>query len=135
MAIAFIYLQSIPNRWPFFNHFVPAENTETDAKSKVTDGRRAIVKAKAKYSYPWWISENPPEIFWGQLNEATMIVPLDTFLEVGKRAMGREVFKQELADRQALMDELMERVPEATLKAIRAKMPTRKRADDRQAAS
>ena len=56
-------------------------------------------------------------------------------LEAAKHAMGREVFKQELADRQALMDELMERVPEATLKAIRAKMPARKQADHHQAAS
>jgi len=97
--------------------------------------RRVIAKAKAKYGYPWWVSENPLEIFWGQLNEETMIVPLEKFLEAAKHAMGREVFKQELADRQALMDELVERVPEATLKAIRAKMSARKQADNSQAMS
>ena len=112
-----------------------SESAETDEKSKVSDDCRAVAKAKAKYGYPWWISENPLELFWGQLNEETMIVPLEKFLEAGARAMGREVFKQELADRQALMDELLERVPEATLKAIRAKMPARKQPGDRQAAS
>lgn len=112
-----------------------SENAEAAEESKVSNDLRAVAKAKAKYGYPWWVSKNPLELFWGQLNEETMIVPLETFLEAAKRAMGREVFKQELADRQALMDELVERVPEATLKAIRAKMPTRKQADDRQAVS
>jgi hypothetical protein len=112
-----------------------SEDTEAGEKSSLSDDRRALAKAKAKYSYPWWASENPLEVFWGQLNEEIMIVPLEKFLDAAKRAMGREVFKQELADRQALMDELMERVPEATLKAIRAKMPARKQADHHQAAS
>jgi len=40
--------------------------------------------------------------------------------------MGREVFKQELADRKALMDELLERTPEAALREILAKMPAQK---------
>jgi integrase len=112
-----------------------SESAETGEKSKATDDRRTVAKAKAKYNYPWWVSENSLETFWGQLNEETMVVPLQTFLEVAKRAMGREVFKQELADRQALMDEFVERVPEATLKAIRAKMSVRKQTDDRQTAS
>lgn len=112
-----------------------SEDTEAGEKSSLSDDRRALAKAKAKYSYPWWASENPLEVFWGQLNEEIMIVPLEKFLEAAKRAMGREVFKQELADRQALMDEFAERVPEATLKAIRARMQARKQTDDRQATS
>ena len=28
-----------------------------------------VAEAKAKYSYPWWASENPIEVFWGQINE------------------------------------------------------------------
>ena len=42
------------------------------------------------------------------------------------QTMGREVFKQELADRQALMDELTERVPEVTLREAVAKIAARK---------
>ena len=99
--------------------------TETEAvKSEVAaDDRRAIAKAKTKYSYPWWVSENPPEVFWGQLHEAVWIVPVEKFLETAKQAMGRVVFKQELADRPALADEFLARTPEATLNEVRAKIP------------
>jgi integrase len=90
------------------------------------DDRRAIAKVKAKYGYPWWASENPLEVFWGQLNEETLIVPVEKLLEMAGQTMGREVFKQELADRQALMDELTERVPEATLREAVAKIAARK---------
>jgi hypothetical protein len=88
--------------------------------------RRAIAKVKAKYSYPWWASENPLEVFLGQLNEETSIVPTEKLLETAKQAMGRDVLKQELSDRQALMDEVVERVPEATLREAVAKIAVRK---------
>jgi integrase len=96
-------------------------------KSSVsTDDRRAIAKAKAKYNYPWWVSENPLEVFWGQLNEAVWIVPIEKFLEAAKHAMGRQVFKQEFADRPALVDEFLERTPEATRRDLLAKIPAQK---------
>jgi hypothetical protein len=94
--------------------------------SATADERRAIAKAKAKYSYPWWASENPLEVFWGQLNEETLIVPTEKLLEIAKQTMGREMFKQELANRQVLMDELVERVPEATLREAAAKIATQR---------
>jgi hypothetical protein len=46
-----------------------AEDAKTGDKISAPDDRRTIAKAKTKYSYPWWVSENPLEIFWGQLNE------------------------------------------------------------------
>jgi hypothetical protein len=93
-------------------------------KSEITVGdRRTIAKAKTKYSYPWWVSENPLEVFWGQLHESVWIVPIEKFLETATRAMGRQVFKQEFADLPALADEFSARTPEATLNEIRAKIP------------
>jgi hypothetical protein len=88
--------------------------------------RRAIAKAKTKYSYPWWASENLLEVFWGQLNEEVFIVPMETLLGAAKQAMGRQVLKQEFSDRQALRDELLERTPEATIREITARMPAQK---------
>ena len=84
--------------------------------------RRAVAKAKAKYVYPWWAAENPLEVFWGQLNEETRVISVEKFLEVAKRAMGREVLKSELADSEALVDELSARIPANTLDDVRAKM-------------
>jgi integrase len=112
-----------------------AEDAKTGDKISAPDDRRAIAKAKTKYSYPWWVSENPLEIFWGQLNENAQIVPLEKFLEAAKEAMAREVLKQELNDRQALADEFSERVPEATFNEILAKIPARKQDGDRHAAN
>ena len=97
------------------------------------DERRAIANAKAKYGYPWWASENPLEVFWGQLNEETRIVSVEKFLEVAKQAMGREVLKSELADREALVDELSARIPAKTLDEVRAKISAQN-ATDRKAA-
>ena len=73
--------------------------------------RRAIAKAKAKYGYAWWVSQNPLEVFWGQIHEEASIVPLERFLDAAKQAMGREVFHQELNDREALIDEFVEIFP------------------------
>ena len=74
----------------------------SEAPVTAADDRRAIAKAKTKYSYPWWVSENPLEVFWGQLHEEVWIVPVEKFLETAKQAMGRQVLKQEFADRLAL---------------------------------
>jgi hypothetical protein len=83
---------------------------------------KTIAQAKAKYGYPWWASANPLEVFWGQINEEVQIVPLDKYRSCAQEAMKREVFAEELADRQALKDELMERVVRATLDDIAAKI-------------
>jgi len=85
-------------------------------------GKKAIAQAKAKYTYPWWASKNALEVLWGQLNEAVQIVPLDKFLACAKEAMNREVFLDELADRQSLKEEFSERIPKATLVELTSKI-------------
>jgi len=103
----------------------PAE-TETGKSPAPADDRRAIAKAKAKYRYPWWVSENPLKVFWGQLHETVWIVPIEKFLEIANQAMGRQVLKQEFADRSALADEFRERMPESVRLELLAKFPTQK---------
>jgi hypothetical protein len=91
--------------------------TVASAKSNKT-----AAQAKAAYSYPWWASSNPIEVFLGQANEPVQIVPLPKFLQSAKAAMGREVFEQELAEPLALVDELAERVGVSTIEALKAKL-------------
>ena len=102
--------------------FPKSADAEAADQPTVAEDRRAIANAKAKYGYPWWASENPLEVFWGQLNEETRIVSVEKFLEVAKQAMGREVLKSELTDHEALVDELSARVPAKTLDDVRAKI-------------
>jgi sulfur relay (sulfurtransferase) complex TusBCD TusD component (DsrE family) len=59
--------------------------------------------------------EKPPFTISGQLNEAVQIVPPDKFHVCAKAAMNRDVFSDELADRQSLKEEWSERVPKAAL--------------------
>ena len=99
---------------------------KAEKASAPADDRRAIAKAKAKYGYPWWVSENPLEVFWGQLHEEVSIIPIEKFLETAKQAMGRQVLKQEFADRPALVDEFLERTPEAVRLELLAKFPAQK---------
>ena len=101
-------------------------NKHAQAQTSATpDGRRAVAKAKAKYGYAWWVSQNPLEVFWGQIHEEAQLVPLERLLDAAKQAMGREVFRQELNDRDALIDEFVERIPESSLNEVRAKISAR----------
>ena len=100
----------------------PAE-AKAETSSAPADNRQAVAKAKTKYSYPWWVSENPLEVFWGQLHEEVWIIPVEKFLETAKQAMGRQVLKQEFADRSALIDEFKARTSEAMLNELLAKLP------------
>jgi len=102
------------------------EDVKVNETNPTPDNRRAIAKAKTKYVYPWWVSENPLEVFWGQLQEQVWIVPIEKFLETAKQAMGRQVFKQEFDDRLALADEFLERTSEATCRDLFAKIPALK---------
>ncbi|MGB8371232.1 MAG: hypothetical protein WCF71_18275 [Verrucomicrobiia bacterium] len=81
-----------------------------------------MAQAKAAYSYPWWASSEAIETFWGQANEPVQIVPLPKYIQSAKAAMGREVFEQELAEPQVLLDELQERVGVATIEKLKAKI-------------
>ena len=102
----------------------PATNGAQNGQPVTDNGmdKKTIAQAKAKYAYPWWASANPLEVFWGQLNEDVQIVPLDKYRSCAQDAMKREVFIEELTDRQALKDELTERVAKATLDEITAKI-------------
>jgi integrase len=113
---------------PMANVAEPNARTQTPT---TPDERRAIAAAKAKYGYPWWASENPLEVFWGQLNEEARIVPVEKFLEVAKQAMGREVLKSELTDHEALVDELSARIPTTKLDEVRAKTSAQNATDRR----
>jgi hypothetical protein len=86
------------------------------------NSNKTAAQAKAAYSYPWWASSEAIEIFWGQANEQVQIVPLPKYLQNAKAAMGREVFEQELAEPQVLLDELLERVGVATIEKLKAKI-------------
>jgi integrase len=87
-----------------------------------TNGSKTAAQVKATYSYPWWASSNPVEVFWGQANESVQILPAAKFLESAKQAMGREVFELELAEPQTLLDELVERIGTATVERLRLKI-------------
>jgi len=70
-----------------------------------------IAQAKAGYSYPWWASKNPLEVFWGQVNEEVQIVPLEKYHQSAQEAMSREILPDEFGDRQALIEEFKVRIP------------------------
>lgn len=99
---------------------------QPDAKSgAVSTGdpklRTTIAQAKTKYTYPWWASKNPLEVFWGQLNEEVQIIPLTGFLGCARKAMGRDVFADELSDLVALKEEFLARVGGAVIADLNTK--------------
>jgi len=89
--------------------------------------KKAVAQAKAKYTYPWWASKSALEVFWGQLNETVQIVPPDKFHACAKEAMSREVFPDELADRQSFKEEFSERIPQAVLIELTVKLQAKQR--------
>ena len=95
-----------------------------DAQSASVTGaeKKAVARAKAKYSYPWWASENPLEVFWGQLSEEVQIVPFEKYHTCAKQAMNREVFPDEFDDRKSLKEEFVERIPKAILSELTSKI-------------
>jgi hypothetical protein len=102
-----------------------AANTEKLAGDEPAIGGRPIktsAQVKAGYSYPWWASKEAIEIFWGQANEPVQIVTQVKYFEAVKEAMGREVFEQELAEPQALLEEFQERVGVTTVEQLRKKI-------------
>ena len=116
----------------FANHpenVIPMPDSAPEGRSASqpsdADERCAIAKAKAKYAYAWWVSANPQEIFWGQLHEEVSLISTDKILEAATQAMGREVFSQELKDRQSLRDEFRERIPKAAIVELTSKIRRR----------
>jgi hypothetical protein len=96
---------------------------ESGPTSTLEPTRKDISKAKAKYDFPWWASDDPAEVFWGQMQEPVQIVPTDKLRACAVRAMGREVFATELADKEALMEEFIERTGENKLPKIGKSRP------------
>ena len=94
-----------------------------------------VAKVKAKYSYPWWASEDPAEVFWGQINEPVQIVPQEKYIAAAAQAMGREVFESELSDPKGLVAEFLERVPSKFAETLFAKALPRNVADQLKKAS
>jgi hypothetical protein len=84
--------------------------------------KKAIAQARAKYNFPWWASRNPMEVFWGQLNEEAQIVPLEKLLDYAKQAMSREVFSEELEDKDSLKEEFIERISKAAFVELTGKI-------------
>jgi len=101
---------------------VALSNALTASGAQQQDAFTGVAKSKAKYAYPWWASENPMEVFCGQANEPVQIVSIERYLVAAAQAMGREVFKSELGDSQALVAEFLERVPSSTSQALFAKI-------------
>jgi integrase len=84
--------------------------------------KKAIAQAKAKYNFPWWVSKNPMEVFWGQLNEEAQMVPLEKLLDCAKQAMSREVFPEEFDDKDSLKEEFIERISKAAFVELTGKI-------------
>ena len=118
-----------PSPAPLLANAVTLPSTSTPNSAAQDELPVSVAKAKAKYSYPWWASENPIEVFWGQVNEAVKIVPIDKYIEATAQAMNREVFKSELNDPQALVAEFLERFSEATISMLFVKIPMKEDSD------
>jgi hypothetical protein len=57
---------------------LPAAETEVPASQAIeTKGaeKKSVGQVKSKYGYAWWASQNPFEVFWGQLNEPVRWTP------------------------------------------------------------
>jgi integrase len=118
MAQKVVFSESAPN-------VVPLPSPAISQNGSPPADRKTAAQAKAHYSYPWWASKNSLEVFWGQLNEEVQIVPMDRFHACAKDAMNRDVFIDELVDRDALRDEFVERMPKATIVELATKLQIR----------
>ena len=96
MAKKVVFAETSPV--PVLAKVVVVPNASTGNAIAEKESPATVAKAKAKYSYPWWASENPAELFWGQVNEAVQIVPMEKYIATAAQAMGREVIKSELSD-------------------------------------
>ncbi len=120
MAQKVVFTENAPNVIPLP---LKTDAESGDKRLVIADADKiAIAEAKTKYGYPWWASKNPLEVFWGQLNEAVQIVPMEKYHACAKTAMSREVFSDEFSDRDALKQEFIARIPKATLVELTGKI-------------
>jgi integrase len=120
MAQKVVFSEGVSNVIPLPLNGMAHDNDST-LTTEASD-KKEIAEAKAKYGYPWWASKNALEVFWGQVNEGVQITPLEKFHRCAKQAMNREVFADELADRESLKDEFLARIPKAILIKLNAKI-------------
>ncbi len=108
-------------------HLSSSTSAKTNEPKQNTAGQKqAIAKCKAQHAYPWWASENPVEVFWGQLNEDVPLISKEKYLGSAKLAMGREVFESELDDRESLIYELVSRISKTAFERIASRIPPRR---------
>jgi integrase len=120
MAQKVVFTEIAPNVVPLPVAEAADQASRTTATNRAE--KKSIGQVKAKYGYAWWASQNPVEVFWGQLNELTWLVPVERFLKIAKETMCREVFPHEAQDRQALIEEFVALIPEAIIATLRAKI-------------
>ncbi len=120
MAQKVVFTETAPNVVPLPVADAAVQASRVNASNEAE--KKSVGLVKAKYGYAWWASRNLMEVFWGQLNEPTWLIPAERFLRIAKEAMGREVFPHETEDRQALIEEFVALVPEATIATLRAKL-------------
>ena len=104
------------------SNVIPLPPPTTIQNDSTSLDKKAIAQAKAKYNFPWWVSKNPMEVFWGQLNEEAQIVPLEKLLDCAKQSMSREVFSEEFDDKDSLKEEFIERISKAALGGLTGKI-------------
>lgn len=82
-----------------------------------------IDEVKGRYSFHWWESKNPVELFWGQANEETRLVSPEIFQRAAEKALERPVKAGELDAPRKLINEFIERAPKTILIRLIKKMP------------
>ena len=78
--------------------------------------------AKKKYKEKWWDSDNPEEIFLGQIQEDVLIMDFSKFQKATEEALGRSVWTHEFAQPKELLDEYLKLKPNATMNDVIKKL-------------
>jgi integrase len=107
-----------------YGHLRDKHSVEMSQKVRFAESEQdKINQVKAKYSFQWWESQSPLEVFWGQANEETRLVSAEVFQKAAEKALGRTVKPQELGAPQTLVLEFIEHAPKAALIELLKKMP------------
>lgn len=73
-----------------------------------SDPSDLIQRAKDRYAFPWWESDDPYVIFPAQLREPLLLIPYDRFKEAAELVLGRTVHDFECLNRARLLVEFEE---------------------------
>jgi len=107
-----------------YGHLRDTHAATMSQKVRFTESQEDKISAtKAKYSFKWWESKNPVEMFWGQAHEEVPLISSDAFQKAAAKALERAVKPEELNSPKSLVKELIERLPKATLIDLFQKMP------------